>query len=51
MVEPVLDIPAANHVRAADDRVEVSLRTSALVTFTASGFEAQQDFVNVLVRE
>ena len=50
-VEPVSDIPAASYIRASDDRVEVSLRSVVFATFSALGFEAQHDFINVLVRE
>jgi len=50
-VEPVSNIPAANYIRASDDRIELSLRSSALATFSIQGFEAQHDFVNVLVHD
>jgi hypothetical protein len=50
-VEPVMDIPAANYIRSSDNRVELSLRASALATFSAQGFEEQIDFVNILVHD
>jgi hypothetical protein len=50
-VEPVMDIPAANYIRLSDNRVELSLRASALATFSALGFEEQIDFVNILVHD
>jgi len=50
-VEPVLNIPSANYIRAGDNRIDLSLRSSALATFSIQGFEAQHDFVNVLVHD
>jgi hypothetical protein len=50
-VEPVMDIPAANYIRLSDNRVELSLRSSAVATFSAQGFEQQTDFVNILVHD
>jgi murein tripeptide amidase MpaA len=48
-VETVEDISAANRVRGNDGRIELSIRQSALVVFTASGFDSFTDWVEIAV--
>lgn len=49
-IEDIADLDATNRVRASDGRIEVSLRQSVLVTFSASGFRSFTDWVGVSVR-
>lgn len=46
-VEVIAGVSATDRVRASDRRIELSLRKSVLVTFTASGFVASFDHVQV----
>jgi hypothetical protein len=39
--------PAADRVRASDDRIELSLRYSVVATFSLAGFGASLDFVGI----
>ncbi len=50
-METVEGISAAGHVRPSDGRIELSLRSSVMATFTAFGFTAAHDLVEVLVRD
>lgn len=49
-IENVLGVSSQNRVRASDGRIELSVRKSALVTFTASGFDAHFDWIEIMVR-
>lgn len=48
--ETIPGIDATDRVRASDGRIELSLRQSVLVTFSASGFRSHTDQVAVAVR-
>jgi len=48
--EPLLDIPAANYVRASDGRIEVRIRQTSLTTFQISGFDSEFDRISIFAR-
>jgi photosystem II stability/assembly factor-like uncharacterized protein len=49
-LEEVTGVAAANFVRQTDGAIELSVRPSALVTFSAQGFDAFFDLVEIVVR-
>lgn len=50
VIEEAQGISAASYVRPSDGRIQFSLRSSALATFTAHGFVAEHDEAAVLMR-
>jgi hypothetical protein len=48
--EEVLGIAAVNFIRPSDGRIELSVRQSVVVTFSATGFDSFTDLVEIMVR-
>jgi len=50
IVETIENVPALNRVRASDGRIELSIRQSAVATFSITGFISSTDQVVIGVR-
>jgi len=49
-IEQVQGIAAGSYIRPSDERIQMSLRSSILATFSALGFVAEHDEVAILMR-